>query len=846
MKKTILILLLLVFVTGAYGLTPEEAKNIFGMETTGHENEVVGITNLRCFELVESSDETPNWNREAYFTGGTYYYKSKCITGIDPIVQYFVFETEEEAKENAWNSYYNSYPNGHLIEVGSTKYDGRYEDLASWRHKNIIFKVIMDRESTTKESYDLIKSYLVLYPAHYKYDREVAPDIPEEDPMDYYGTYEYVDTKSLSLEDAETKYGMEFADKTDIGVAITNFKNYEYVGEERFTGKYDYVEYQGVTHTYKWNKDGREINIDFYELKDDMETRRFYNSKSWGSKTDIMSHDVYYRTRYYNKTYSEYELIWKHNTKVVVMRWEKIREDVFKRDNELSRTYLALYPSQHGQYNYEMNQGVPEGVKLDYFDTTVDTSIEESEPVDTSAETDEEEKQEKTEEAKDEQNFFQNALEQFETYTKLFLANFAGEISDEELSEKLAEESGGTYTEKDETSGDTTVNDTGAQEVIDTVEEIQNESEQAKALASTTTVVMVKRAIENSDKTADYLRKLQRNLEDKNIDVREVVEVVTGDSSADVINAVEDTGKEITISDLRPEQQELVKDLNWNGKTTSKECMSHENCLEYEFCHRGVCNELQIEGIHYEKKEPNFVIVLWPADGQYDVHDLEPLQKTIVKNFARDLDLEDCQEQVEVVIMEAYFDDLYGRCDSLAKEYALESVQMNYPTIDQEKLIVMGIGKTAMPSGSAGVNCRRDTMPSIAYARWDEDEYKNVPIHEMGHTFGLMDQYCYNPPNNEKCPEDQPCDINPTDPDMDGDILASSLWGIRADSWAKILEYSEDSPYCLKRTGYGAKVEGNLYLGKRTYMAAQGVDTIYGWDVNERKHLNNHPLLQCS
>ncbi|MEA3429918.1 MAG: hypothetical protein U9R08_01460 [Nanoarchaeota archaeon] len=130
------------------------------------------------------------------------------------------------------------------------------------------------------------------------------------------------------------------------------------------------------------------------------------------------------------------------------------------------------------------------------------------------------------------------------------------------------------------------------------------------------------------------------------------------------------------------------------------------------------------------------------------------------------------------------------------------------------------------------------SIPGFIFTRYGKI---NAAVHELGHSFGLNEGYCYNPPGNEQCPEGKDCTSNPTDSSLDGNEPA--FWGFF--NWINSLV---DGDYCESQTGYRLSVKGNKWdppNGGRTYMAMEDAQGPRGWDKYDRKYLNNYFLLKC-
>ena len=94
--------------------------------------------------------------------------------------------------------------------------------------------------------------------------------------------------------------------------------------------------------------------------------------------------------------------------------------------------------------------------------------------------------------------------------------------------------------------------------------------------------------------------------------------------------------------------------------------------------------------------------------------------------------------------------------------------------------------------------------------------------------------------------------MNPTDSALDGDdtpVLPYFGHKLISDLafWEKHDKVFFDN-YCTDHTGYPQLVLGNKWdypNEGRTYMSSTLSPGPKGWDKYERKHLNNHALLQC-
>ena len=272
------------------------------------------------------------------------------------------------------------------------------------------------------------------------------------------------------------------------------------------------------------------------------------------------------------------------------------------------------------------------------------------------------------------------------------------------------------------------------------------------------------------------------------------------------------------------------------GDDESRTCNSEYDCENYQTCINNQC------------KKYNLQIILYPSD-TYKPEELEGLKDGLIDFFTKNIGMENCKQKFLVKIEDPCPGVENDVCSDENKEAVLNCFEDRITNYDKIPTAFVGIGTKF--HGNAGRVCGLNKFPTIIFSMKNQV----VISHEMGHSYGLLDEYCYNPPNNEKCPINRYCDVNPTDPKFDGDESVLGWIGAVADwvdyhitSWVFGTQEETTYQYCLNRFGYGGEVYGNKWdypEEGRAIMSYSNAPGPRGWDYYEKVHLNSHGLLQC-
>lgn len=280
-------------------------------------------------------------------------------------------------------------------------------------------------------------------------------------------------------------------------------------------------------------------------------------------------------------------------------------------------------------------------------------------------------------------------------------------------------------------------------------------------------------------------------------------------------------GKCVAIGCTKDSQCKSGEVCDKNKKACVKkepECKTEKDCSTFDVCVNGKC------------QKPNFVLIIYPQDG-YTYADVKKFKDDIVNNFAKGLNIDQCKETIKVIPDEPCPEIKYGDCGAGGLKGLQTCFLAQNPSLNNYKLITLGIGKKGPSSGSAGRACgdRR-----LLFAQYVPGVNENTPVHEMGHVFGLVDEYCYNLPGNTLC-NDQNCNLNPTDPALDGDDAAKGI------------DSKDNRAYCKERFGYSQVALGNKWNYPdegRARMSYSGAPGPRSWDKYEIARLNE--VLKCA
>lgn len=321
---------------------------------------------------------------------------------------------------------------------------------------------------------------------------------------------------------------------------------------------------------------------------------------------------------------------------------------------------------------------------------------------------------------------------------------------------------------------------------------------------------------------------------------------------------VEDEDEDVTDEgpEAEPEQEQVTEEPEQtmtckpgytfiNGDCIAVGCSSDKDCVFGQYCDSKVhacvkseCiadKECRLDQVcsHGNCQEPKFVLALFSDDG-FDK--IKTARNDIITKFTKNINLEPSQIKTAVSDCEVEygdFEDFKNVKDCFYKEFP---ELRNY----YAKTVFMQLSDNELDSGTPGR--AMSGWPSKIFAQYVEGT-ERVPVHEMGHSFGLLDEYCYNPPDNDKCPEGRVCNINPTDPELDGD---DPIKPNKDDKYWEEYDKKQEN-YCLKRFGTVKRVMGNKWdypNEGRSFMSGGASPGPWDWDIYDKKHLNNHPLLE--
>jgi hypothetical protein len=252
---------------------------------------------------------------------------------------------------------------------------------------------------------------------------------------------------------------------------------------------------------------------------------------------------------------------------------------------------------------------------------------------------------------------------------------------------------------------------------------------------------------------------------------------------------------------------------------------------------------------------PSFVLLLFPGNEDYTKEGLFAEKEHVVSAFTNGLDFNDCKERVKVIIGDVCEGVDYGECsekNALATTYCFfgNDSDMRYYYYQNVPFIMLGLGKHGMGvtafSSTQGVSCGNG-FPGFMFLNTGSDKADVIIAHEIAHRFGLVDEYCYNPPGNDKCPSGY-CGPNPTDPKFDGNEISSSdFWWQLEITW-NIRNFVYNEHYCSEKFGWDKEVLGNKWNYPeegRSIMSDADAPGPRAWDYYDKEHLNAHYLLQC-
>ncbi len=213
--------------------------------------------------------------------------------------------------------------------------------------------------------------------------------------------------------------------------------------------------------------------------------------------------------------------------------------------------------------------------------------------------------------------------------------------------------------------------------------------------------------------------------------------------------------------------------------------------------------------------------------------------------FVDEVPLGGCRNQVSVETLNVTTQN-YGDFTCSATDCAVETVRsfakdvLKVDPADYD--VIVGLAEASPCAPIAGCSNGTDTI-------WVTEQYDTVTAHELGHIYGLVDQYC----SNQAGSADPRC--NDGDIQGDGATTGDVNWldaSLPCDCPPNGANDSGGSPCCnfggldCSIVNYGVCCQGNKNsAGGRSTMSYANAAEPRGFDVHDKAHLDALPELAC-
>ena len=245
-----------------------------------------------------------------------------------------------------------------------------------------------------------------------------------------------------------------------------------------------------------------------------------------------------------------------------------------------------------------------------------------------------------------------------------------------------------------------------------------------------------------------------------------------------------------------------------------------------------------------EPQNPKFLIV--PLTWKGSQASFDQAATIQLDNFLDQVPLSACRENVVINKLNVSTQN-FSTWNCSANSYGLTEIKdfvrknLNIDPADYD--VILGLVEDSP--------CKYDGASNGADVIWSSTEYQIVTAHELGHIYGLEDQYC----SNQAGSTDPRC--NDGDIQNDGPITGDVNWlsaslpydcppnGALDSTGSKCCNFNEAN-LCTSKP-YGVCCHGNKNpAGGRSTMSYSNAPEPRGFDTIELAHLDVHPSLQCS
>jgi len=236
-----------------------------------------------------------------------------------------------------------------------------------------------------------------------------------------------------------------------------------------------------------------------------------------------------------------------------------------------------------------------------------------------------------------------------------------------------------------------------------------------------------------------------------------------------------------------------------------------------------------------------YVPLRW--EGSQDSFDAEARTQSDI--FIDGVPLRDCRDRVSVETLQvasqnfATFSCSASNCGvGSVRTFVSDTLRINPADYD----VIVGLGETSPCAPIAGCSNGTDTI-------WVTEAYDSVTAHELGHIYGLADEYC----SSQAGSTDSRC--NDGDSQGDGAMTGDVNWLDASQPSDCPADGSTDSggSACCNFGGnscstinYGVCCLGNKNsAGGRSTMSYANAPEPRGFDIHDQAHLNALPALNC-
>lgn len=283
-------------------------------------------------------------------------------------------------------------------------------------------------------------------------------------------------------------------------------------------------------------------------------------------------------------------------------------------------------------------------------------------------------------------------------------------------------------------------------------------------------------------------------------------EMTPSDGAYDSV--VEKATSEIIISSLKTENNvefeciDKEENIGYASYKAFFGCKENSECAEEEVCSNNKCEKAKL------------ILAFVPINWKGSISSFNSAVDTQASFLIKNIPLSECPEKIKIIKIpeKCNYDITCGCSDLEASKNCANRWTTNYD-------YVIGLTDGDNCGSTVGFSCGS----GIVYV---EKDYPEVTAHELGHEFGLRDEYCaFLPPspNVDICgPEAYP---NPLSISYGCDVTGGCCWG-----------YNIYGPTC-----FGNKNSA----GGRSIMSFAGAPGPRAFDIPSIEHLKNNPKLNC-